>query len=211
MKSYSHLEEYMNSISHYLGAGMAVTGLVFLIMKAIRFGDINHIVSFTIFGSALILLYTMSGTYHLLFPGKIKEIFKILDHSAIYILISASYTPYLLTVVEGRAAMVLLIVQWGLTLGGIIFKLKFTGKYNLLSTLIYVFMGWMVMFIFKDLKMNLEPLSLKFLVASGVTYTVGAIFYLMHKIKYTHVIWHMFVVGGSVLGYLSVYYSLPVN
>ncbi len=208
MKKYSHMEEYLNSISHYLGAGMAVIGLAFLIMRAVRLGDINHIVSFTIFGSALILLYTMSGTYHLLYPGRTKDIFKILDHSAIYILISGSYTPYLLTVVEGRAAIILLIIQWGLTLAGIIFKLKFTGRFTLVSTLIYLFMGWMVMFIFKNLKMNLDPMSLKLLIASGITYTVGAVFYLMKNVRYTHVVWHLFVVGGSVLNYLSIYYSV---
>ena len=208
MKKYSHMEEYMNSISHYLGAGMAVVGLAFLIMRAVRLGDINHIISFSIFGSALILLYTMSGTYHLLYPGRTKDIFKILDHSAIYILISGSYTPYLLTVVEGRAAIVLLVIQWGLTLAGIIFKLKFTGRFTLVSTLIYLFMGWMVMFIFKNLKMNLDPLSLKLLIASGITYTVGAVFYLMKNVRYTHVVWHLFVVGGSVLNYLSIYYSV---
>jgi hemolysin III len=191
------MEEYLNSISHYLGAGMAVVGLGFLVMRAVRLGDINHVVSFTIFGSALILLYTMSGTYHLLYPGRTKDIFKILDHSAIYILISGSYTPYLLTVVEGRAAIILLVIQWGLTLAGIIFKLKFTGRFTLVSTLIYLFMGWMVMFIFKNLKMNLDPLSLKLLIASGITYTVGAVFYLMKNVRYTHVVWHLFVVGGS--------------
>ncbi len=208
MKKYSHMEEYLNSISHYLGAGMAVVGMTFLVMRAIRLGDINHIVSFTIFGSALILLYTMSGTYHLLYPGRTKDIFKILDHSAIYILISGSYTPYLLTVVEGRSAIILLVIQWGLTLAGIIFKLRFTGRFTLVSTLIYLFMGWMVMFIFKNLKMNLDPLSLKLLIASGVTYTVGALFYLMKNVRYTHVVWHLFVVGGSVLNYLSIYYSV---
>lgn len=208
MKKYSHMEEYLNSISHYLGAGMAVVGMAFLVMRAIRLGDINHIISFTIFGSALILLYTMSGTYHLLYPGRTKDIFKILDHSAIYILISGSYTPYLLTVVEGRSAIILLVIQWGLTLAGIIFKLRFTGRFTLVSTLIYLFMGWMVMFIFKNLKMNLDPLSLKLLIASGVTYTVGALFYLMKNVRYTHVVWHLFVVGGSVLNYLSIYYSV---
>lgn len=208
MKNYSHLEEYINSITHYLGAGMAIAGLGFLVMKAIRLGDINHVVSFTIFGSALVLLYTMSGTYHLLYPGKAKDIFKILDHSAIYVLISGSYTPYLLTVVEGRAAWILMIIQWSLTLMGIIFKIKFAGRFKVLSTLIYLFMGWMVMFIFKNLQMNLDPLALNLLIASGITYSVGAIFYLMKNMRFSHVVWHLFVVGGSVLNYLSVYYSL---
>ena len=208
MKKYSHIEEYMNSVSHYLGAGMAIPGLIFLIVRAVNLGTLNHIISFAIFGSALILLYTMSGTYHLLYPGKIKDVFKVLDHSAIYILISGSYTPYLLTVVEGRSAMILLIVQWSLTLMGIMFKMKFAGRFTFVSTLIYLFMGWMVMFIYKNLRINLDPVSLRLLVASGVTYTVGAVFYLMKRVRYTHVVWHLFVVGGSVLNYLSVYYSL---
>lgn len=208
MKNYSHLEEYMNSVTHYLAAGMSIAGFGFLLAKAIRIGTINHIISFSIFGSALILLYTMSGTYHLLYPGKAKDIFKILDHSAIYILISGSYTPYLLTVVEGRAAVILLVVQWALTLGGVLFKLKYTGRFNFVSTLIYLFMGWMVMFIYNNLKVNLDPVSLKLLIASGITYSVGAIFYLMEKYRFTHVIWHLFVMGGSVLNYLSIYYSL---
>ena len=150
----------------------------------------------------------MSGTYHILYPGKTKKIFKILDHSAIYILISASYTPYLLTVIQGRAAWILLAIQWGLTLIGILFKIKYAGRFKLLSTIIYLTMGWMVMFVFKNLKINLNPLALNLLIASGITYSIGAIFYMLKNIKYTHVVWHLFVIGGSVLNYFSIFYSV---
>ncbi|ADO82661.1 PAQR family membrane homeostasis protein TrhA [Ilyobacter polytropus] len=208
MTDHNKLEEYMNSITHYLGALTAVYGLVLLIFRALNFGTIAHLISFSIFGAALVLLYSMSGTYHILQPGKAKKLFKIFDHSAIYILISSSYTPYLLTVVKGQVAIVLLVIQWMLTLMGIIFKIKFTGRFTFVSTLIYLFMGWMIIFVFKNLKANLNSEALNFLLASGITYSVGAIFYLLKKIKFTHVIWHLFVIGGSVLNYLSIYYSI---
>ncbi len=208
MTKHNQLEEYMNSITHYLGALTAVYGMVLLIFRALNFGTTAHLVSFSIFGAALILLYSMSGTYHILQPGKTKKLFKIFDHSAIYILISSSYTPYLLTVVEGKVAIILLCIQWVLTLMGIIFKIKFTGRFTFVSTLIYLFMGWMIIFVFKNLKTNLNSEALNLLLASGITYSVGAIFYLLKKIKFTHVIWHLFVIGGSVLNYLSIYYSI---
>lgn len=150
-------------------------------------------------------MYVMSGTYHLLEEGKAKKVFKILDHSAIYVLISASYTPYLLTVLEGRNRWILFAIQWGLTFLGIIFKIFFVGRFKILSTLLYILMGWIVVFVFKDLKNALSPVSLNLLIIGGVIYTVGTIFYAMKKLKFAHSIWHIFVIGGSVLNYLSIY------
>lgn len=203
--NYKELEERLNFITHYIGTGMAIAGCVALIVHAVRTGKIDYIVGSGIFGGALILMYSMSGTYHLLQEGKIKSIFKILDHSAIYILISASYTPYILTVLTGRGRWILFVFQWGLTILGILFKIKFVGRFQLLSTIIYVIMGWIVVFVFKDLKLNLNSISLNLLVCGGVVYTVGAIFYSLKNIKFTHAIWHLFVIGGSVLNYLSIY------
>lgn len=202
---YNKLEEKLNSITHYIGAGMAIAGCVSLIVHAVKTGYPSYIVGSSIFGAALILMYTMSGTYHLLEDGKAKNIFKVLDHSAIYILISASYTPYILTVLTGRAKWILFGIQWGLTLFGIIFKIKFIGRFKVLSTIIYIIMGWIVMFVFKDLKMKLSPISLNLLVIGGIVYTLGTIFYSLKKLKFTHTIWHLFVIGGSVLNYLSIY------
>lgn len=202
---YEELEEKLNFITHYIGTGMAIAGCIALIVHAVKAGQIDYIVGSAIFGGALILMYSMSGTYHLLEGGKIKRIFKILDHSAIYILISASYTPYLLTVLTGRSRWVLFAFQWGLTFLGIIFKIKFAGKFEILSTIIYIIMGWVVVFVFKDLKLNLNSTSLNLLVIGGVVYTVGAVFYSLKRIRFTHAIWHLFVIGGSVLNYLSVY------
>jgi len=207
INSYLKLEEYMSSITHLLGAGMAISGLAFLIVHAVQEGGIKQIIGFTIFGLSAIFLYLMSGIYHILPLGKNKDFFKILDHSAIYVLISGSYTPFLL-VLGGITGWITLIIQWTLTSIGILFKIKFTGRFQTLSTLIYLSMGWMIVFVFGNLKTNLNSISLILLIAGGIFYSVGAIFYSMKKIKYTHVIWHFFVIAGTTLHYLSIYNSI---
>jgi hemolysin III len=204
---YSKLEEYMSSITHLLGAGMAISGLAFLITHAVQEGGIKQIIGFTIFGLSAIFLYLMSGIYHILPAGKYRKIFKILDHSAIYVLISGSYTPFLL-ILGGITGWVILIIQWTLTSLGVLFKIKFAGRFQTISTLIYLFMGWMIVFVFGNLKNSLNSVSLTLLIVGGIFYSVGAIFYSMKKVKYTHVIWHFFVIAGTTLHYLSIYHSI---
>ncbi len=208
-KNYNRGEELANIITHLLGVGLAIAGIAMLAVRATTYGDYKHVISFTVFSVSTLLLYIMSSVYHMLPQGtKARKIFKILDHSAIYVLISGSYTPYLLTIITGATSWILFVIQWTLTTIGILFKVKFAGKLKLLSTLIYLFMGWMVVFAFDSLKTNLNPLALNLLVAAGITYSAGTIFYMMKKIKYTHAIWHLFVMGGSVLMFLSVFYSV---
>lgn len=202
-------EEYLNAVTHYIGAGMAISGLIALINRSLKIGETGYIIGSIIFGIALIFLYTMSGTYHILKVGKAKQIFRVLDHAAIYVLISASYTPYIFTVLTGKTKWIIFFVQWGLTLLGVIFKIFFTGKFKLVSTLIYLLMGWMVVFVFKDIKAALSAVSLNCLIAGGITYSVGAVVYMIKKIKFGHAIWHLFVIGGSVCNFFSIYY-LPV-
>ncbi|MCS5422674.1 MULTISPECIES: PAQR family membrane homeostasis protein TrhA [Psychrilyobacter] len=204
---YLKLEEYVSSITHLLGAGMAISGLAFLIIHAVQEGGIKQIIGFTVFGLSAIFLYLMSGIYHILPVGKYKKIFKILDHSAIYVLISGSYTPFLL-ILGGITGWVILGIQWTLTSLGILFKIKFAGRFQTTSTLIYLFMGWMIVFAFGNLRSSLNSVSLILLIAGGISYSVGAIFYSMKKVKYTHVIWHFFVIAGTTLHYLSVYHSI---
>ncbi|MGL4987662.1 MAG: PAQR family membrane homeostasis protein TrhA [Cetobacterium sp.] len=204
----SRLEEWINSLTHYFGAALALIGTGALLVHSLKTDNIGYIIGSMVFCFSLVLLYTMSGTYHILYVGKIKKIFKILDHSAIYILISGSYTPYLLGVFDGKIKWILFFTQWGMTLIGIIFKVFFTGKFNLLSTLIYLFMGWMVMFVFKDLKELATPLSLKLLIFGGISYSIGTIFYLMKNKKFAHGIWHLFVLAGSIFNYFSVYFLI---
>ncbi len=202
-------EEYLSAITHYIGAGMAISGLVALIDRSLKIGEMGYIVGSIIFGSALIFLYTMSGTYHILKVGKLKQVFRVLDHAAIYVLISASYTPYIFTVLTGKTKWIIFFAQWGLTFIGVIFKIFFTGKFKVVSTLIYLFMGWMVVFVFKDIKAALSTVSLNCLIAGGIVYSIGAIIYMIKKIKFGHAIWHLFVIGGSVCNFFSIYY-LPV-
>lgn len=209
IKDYTKGEDVANSITHMLGAGLSIAGIAILAYRGAQLGSVKHVVSYVIFGISLLLLYSMSSVYHMLpEESKARKIFKILDHSAIYILISGTYTPYLLTVVQGAGAWIIFGIQWGLTLIGILFKVKFAGRFKLLSTIIYLAMGWMIVFVFSNLKANLSPLALNLLVASGITYSAGTIFYMMKKLKYTHAIWHLFVLGGSILSFLSVFYSV---
>ncbi|MGL5001049.1 MAG: PAQR family membrane homeostasis protein TrhA [Cetobacterium sp.] len=204
----TRLEEWINSITHYFGAFLALIGTGALLVHSLKTNNIGYVIGSMIFCFSLVLLYTMSGTYHILYVGKLKKIFKILDHSAIYILISGSYTPYLLGVFDGKTKWILFFIQWGMTLIGIIFKVFFVGRFNILSTLIYLFMGWMIMFVFKDLKALATPLSLRFLIWGGVSYSIGTIFYLMKSKKFSHGIWHLFVLAGSIFNYFSVYFLI---
>lgn len=208
-KQYSRGEEIANTVTHLLGAGLAMAAIALLVIRGARYGNYKHIVGFSIFGVSTLILYSMSSVYHMLEPNtKARRVFKILDHSAIYVLISGTYTPYILTVLNGTAALILFISQWGLTTLGILFKVKFAGKMKLFSTLIYLFMGWMIIFFFRPLKESLNPLALNLLIASGITYSVGTIFYMMKNVRFTHAIWHLFVLGGSILAFLSVFYSV---
>ena len=204
----TRLEEWINSMTHYFGAVLALIGTGALLVHSLKTNNIGYVIGCMVFCFSLVLLYTMSGTYHILYVGKIKKLFKILDHSAIYILISGSYTPYLLGVFDGTTKWVLFFIQWGMTLFGILFKVFFVGRFNFVSTLIYLFMGWMVMFVFKDLQVLASPLSLKLLIWGGISYSVGTIFYLMKNKKFTHGIWHLFVLAGSVFNYFSVYFLI---
>ena len=204
----TRLEEWINSMTHYFGAILALIGTGALLVHSLKSGNIGYVIGSMVFCFSLILLYTMSGTYHILYVGNLKKFFKILDHSAIYVLISGSYTPYLLGVFDGRTKWTLFFIQWGMTLAGIIFKLFFVGRFKVISTLIYLFMGWMVMFVFKDLKALVTPLSLNLLIWGGISYSVGTIFYLMKNKKFTHGVWHLFVLAGSVFNYFSVYFLI---
>lgn len=200
------IEEWINSMTHYLGVILSLIGTGALLVHSIHIGNTGYIVGSMVFCFSLVLLYAMSGTYHILYNGKAKNIFKILDHSAIYILISGSYTPYLLSVFQGNTKWTLFFIQWGMTLLGVVFKIFFAGRFKLLSTLIYLFMGWMIVFVFGDLKELVTPISLKLLIAGGISYSAGTIFYMMKNRRFTHGIWHLFVLAGSILNYLSVYF-----
>ena len=169
-----------------------------------------HVVSFNIFGASLIVLYAASTFYHSAKKPELRRRLRVLDHASIYVLIAGTYTPFTLVTLNGQIGFTIFGTSWGLALTGIILKLFFTGKYKLISTLMYVFMGWIIVFAIKPLINNLSSDGLLWLVAGGMAYTIGAILYSIKKIKFNHAIFHILVLIGSVCHFVSVFlYILP--
>jgi hemolysin III len=188
-----------------VGATLALISAVVLIMHGIKTKSAVVVTSFAIFGAGLVIMYTVSSIYHALHNNKAKQVFQILDHSAIYILIAASYTPFLLLVVKSKAGYIIFFIQWLICVFGIVFKSLYVEKYVLFSTLLYIVMGWMIMFVWRDLIANISQQSLILLFIGGVLYTLGTIFYMWNWFKYHHFIWHIFVLLGSVSHFFAVY------
>ncbi|SFL77544.1 PAQR family membrane homeostasis protein TrhA [Pelosinus propionicus] len=205
------MEEVMNAVTHGIGTLLAVAGLVLLTVLAYLHGDIWHIVSFSIYGTTLVLLYLASTLYHSFTNEKIKRIFKILDHSAIYLLIAGTYTPFTLVPLHGVLGWTVFGVVWGLAMIGIVLKIFFAGRFNIISTLCYLGMGWFIVFAIKPLIETVPALGMTWLLVGGLFYTLGSIFYLWKKIPYNHAIWHLFVLAGSISHFIAVFfYILPV-
>ena len=207
---YSPIEEKINIISHAVGFVLSIVALVFLVRYASIYGNAWHIVSFSIFGVSLMVLYASSTVYHSAKNPQFRRKMRIVDHASIYILIAGTYTPFTLVTLHGVTGWVLFGVTWGMAVTGIILKFFHTGKYDSISTLMYVFMGWIIVFAIKPLINNLSSEGLFWLVAGGMAYTTGAILYSINKIKFNHAIFHLFVLIGSVCHFISVYfYVLP--
>ena len=212
ISEYSQFEERLNISSHALGFILSITALVFLVERAVNFGTVWHIVSFSIFGATLMILYAASTVYHSAKEPVLRSRMQVVDHASIYLLIAGTYTPFTLVTLNGSTGWIIFGVTWGMAFTGIVLKLFFTGKYDLLSTLMYVFMGWIILFALEPLIENISSEGLFWLVAGGVSYTAGAILYAIDKIKYNHAIFHLFVLIGSFCHVVSVYfYVLPTD
>ncbi len=210
IKYYSPREERININSHAIGFILSIVASVALVMHAILHGDVWHIVSFSIFGVSLIVLYAASTLYHSAKKSELRSRLKIFDHASIYVLIAGTYTPFTLVTLNGSIGWVIFGISWGLALTGIILKLFFTGRYKLVSTLMYILMGWIIVFAIKPLIDNLPLEGLLWLIAGGISYTIGAILYSIKKIKFNHAIFHIFVLIGSYCHFMSVFfYVLP--
>ena len=201
-------EEIGNAISHGIGLGLSIAALVILVYVGVKYGDSRYVVSYSIYGSSLIILYLASTLYHSVPEGKIKDLFKIFDHSAIFLLIAGTYTPITLIVLKGRLGMTLFIIVWTIAFFGIVFKMFFSKKYKKLSTMMYLLMGWLIIFAIKPLITNLNTISTIFLVSGGIVYSLGTIFYLWKNLKFNHLIWHFFVLGGSVCHFFMMYFLI---
>jgi len=210
IKFYSPLEEKINIFSHASGLFLSIVALVMMVTRASLHGNSWHIVSVSIFGASLIALYAASTVYHSASRPELRSRMRIVDHATIYILIAGTYTPFALVTLKGPVGWVIFTVSWAMAISGIILKLFFTGKFNLLSTLMYVFMGWIIIFAVKPLLATLPIEGVYWLVAGGLSYTLGAIVYSIKKIPLNHAVFHLFVLAGSMCHFVAVYcYLLP--
>ena len=205
IKSQTSLEERFNSLSHGITAVMGIAGLVILIVFGVQSDKDWSLFSGLVYGCSLLLLYTFSALYHGLRNKKIKHLFKILDHCGIYLLIAGTYTPVVLISIGGLTGWIYFGIQWGMALFGIILKIFYTGKYNLISTLMYALMGWVIIFKIELVKTILAPTPYCLLLCGGLAYTVGIAFYLLdYRMKFSHFTWHLFVILGSILHYIMI-------
>lgn len=210
LKFYPPLEEKINIFSHAIGLFLSGIALVLLVKHAIAHGNLLHVLSFGVFGVSLIILYSASVAYHSAKSSSRRSRLRIFDHAAIYILIAGTYTPFTVITLAGTTGWTLFAVTWSMALAGISLKLFFTGKYKLLSTSMYLLMGWIMVFALKPLASNLAAEGLYWLIAGGLAYTIGAILYGIKSIKMNHAIFHVFVLAGSACHVSAVlFYVLP--
>lgn len=197
-------KELANSITHFFGFLFGVICIPILISYS-TFADNNAaVVGASIFGFSFLMVYGFSTLYHSVSHPQIKLVLKTMDHISIYFLIAGSYTPFILLFLYNSSGVLLLSILWGLTLLGVIFKIFFIKKFNILSTLIYVAMGWLIVAFPSGLLSVLPHETFVMIAAGGVSYTLGVIFYLWKKMTYHHAIWHIFVLGGSICHYVAV-------
>jgi hemolysin III len=202
---YSNLEEKLNVISHGFGLVLSVIAFPFLVIKALNFEDFWEPISFIIYGLSLIILYAASTFHHAAKNPKRRRQLNIFDHAAIYVLIAGSYSPFCLVALNSNLGWYMFVSVWLFALTGIILKLFFTGRFDKLSTAMYLLMGWQVLFFIKPLMKNLTAEGLQFLIAGGIFYSVGAVFYSFKRMPYNHAIFHVFVLLGSLSHFIAIY------
>jgi hemolysin III len=207
-KQMSTGEEIANAITHGIGALLAIAALVVLVVLAAMQGTVWHVVSFSVFGTTLVLLYFASTLYHSFTPGRAKHLFHKFDHISIYLLIAGTYTPFCLTALRGWIGWTVLGIVWACAILGTVVKAISVGNKVRLSTILYVMMGWVILIAIKPLYEAMTYTGFLFLIGGGVSYTLGTIFFLRDQVKYNHSVWHLFVLGGSVLHFFAVLYLL---
>lgn len=207
-KLYSRSEEALNIITHALGALLSVVALVFLVIRAKEQGGAWHLFSYSVFGGSLLMLYTASTVYHSSKQLAFRRKMRVIDHSAIYVLIAGTYTPFCLITLKGWVGWSIFGFSWAMAVTGVVLKLYFTGKFHRTSTAMYVFMGWIIVFAIKPLVQNLSSEGMFWLVAGGVAYTLGALLFMLDRLKFNHALFHAFVLIGSVSHFIAVYWHL---
>jgi hemolysin III len=204
MKIQSHSEERLNALTHAIGAILGIVALVLLIVYNTNKANYS-LFSVIVYGVSIIILFSASTLYHSVKDERKKHYFRIIDHISIYLLIAGTYTPVLLITLNASLGWTLFYIVWGIAAFGIILKLFFTGKFEVFSTLLYLVMGWLIIFDFSNLS-KLFGDGVLFLFAGGLAYTVGIVFYAIHRIPYHHVIWHLFVLAGAVFHFFMIFF-----
>ncbi len=201
-------EEIFNGVTHGIGALLSIAALVILIIFSVMKGNAWHVVSFTVFGSTLILLYVSSTLYHSFTKEKIKNLFARFDHASIFLLIAGTYTPFLLTTLRGPLGWTLFGIIWGIAIAGVVIRSIYLTRFRKLMVGIYLVMGWMFVIAVVPLVEKLPVTSVTFLFTGGGCYSIGVIFYAWRNLKFGHGIWHLFVLAGSICHFFSVLYIL---
>ena len=210
-KRYTLGEEIFNSVSHGVGALLAIAGTVVLIVMTALYSDPWGVVSSAVYGGTLIILYTMSTLYHAITNEKAKQVMRVMDHVTIFLLIAGTYTPITLVTLRGTLGWVLFGFIWGAAALGIVLNAIDLERFRKISIVCYIIMGWAIIAAIVPLINSLPTISLVFLLIGGVLYSVGVIFYAIKKIKYFHSIWHLFTIGGSVFHYFAILTSFFVK
>ncbi|MCI0517257.1 MAG: hemolysin III family protein [Woeseiaceae bacterium] len=203
---YSPREEQFNIVLHAVGLICSIIALLPLIFRAAELGGFAPMFSFSVFGASLIVLFAASTVYHSTTDPWLRSRLRIVDHASIYLLIAGTYTPFTLITLDGSIGWVLFCIAWSLALTGIVLKLFFTGRYTRISTLMYLLMGWIIVFAIKPLIANLPPAGLLWLVLGGAAYTLGAILYSIRRIPFNHAIFHVFVLLGASCHFMAIYF-----
>jgi len=199
-----HLEEKLNSWSHGLGIGLGIAALVLMLLGVDQTNPFG-LFSVIVYGLSIILLFLASTCYHAIKDRKRKHYFRVADHISIYLLIAGTYTPVLLIAIPNSLGWTLFWVVWGIAAFGLILKLFFTGRFDNLSTFLYLAMGWLALIPYSELTAALDSAAMVWLIAGGISYTVGVLFYAIERIPYNHFIWHLFVLGGASCHFFMVY------
>lgn len=196
-------EEILNAVTHGVGTVLAVAGLLMMVL-VYNDGGTWHLMSSVIYGVSLVLLYLASTLYHSFTNARLKAVFKFIDHAAIYVLIAGNYTPFALIPLHGNFGWTIFGVIWALAAIGVVFKIFCLRRFRVFGTICYLLMGWFALVIIKPLLETLPIAAIYWMIAGGIFYTVGAIFYLVNRIPYNHAIWHLFVLAGSAAHFVAI-------
>ena len=209
VNNFSVSEEFWHSITHGLGLFLSIIALASLVNLSNDAITLN-LISSIIYGTSLIVMYGSSTIYHATKATNLKLLFQKFDHSAIYFLIAGTYTPIVLVVIGGFNGWSIFVTEWSIAIIGVYLKFKYPNRFEILSLVAYLVMGWLIVIVIDTLKANIDPIGFYLIIAGGISYTAGIVFYVKDNINYWHAIWHIFVRGGSAFQFFAIYYYVLV-